>query len=132
MKNRFLISVVALFFSMRIFAQTNCLMFDMSNREPVFQSGEKITYTATYSLVPGNVGEVVFTTTQRREQGRDIFHIEARGRTYSFYDNVFRVRDVFATKMDAQTLQPLWKHRDVSEGKYRLKSTGHFDWENNT
>ncbi|MDR1951675.1 MAG: hypothetical protein LBP96_05550, partial [Bacteroidales bacterium] len=61
-----IIFIAIMLFSVQLFAQTNCLMFDMSNREPAFRSGEKITYTINHSIA-GSVGEVVFKTTLREE-----------------------------------------------------------------
>ena len=125
----------ALLFLMPFFAQNNCLLFDMSGREPVFQSGEKITYTLSYTVmgVWTNVGEVAFLTTQKtRTPGGPYYHIEANGRTFSFFDKIFRVRDYFETRIDAATFQPFYMHRNIHEGGYRLQSTGHYNWNNNT
>jgi hypothetical protein len=126
--------LVALFFTLQMFAQNNCLLFDLANREPVFQSGEKITYTLSYTVmgVWTNVGEVTFVTTLRNDGSRPPFyHIEATGKTFSFFDNFFRVRSVYSTRIDAKTFQPFYMHRNIHEGSYRLRSTGSFDWVNN-
>ena len=58
-KNTILLGI-AILFSTQSFTQNNCLLFDMSGREPVFQHSEKITYTLSYTVMGiwTNVGEV--------------------------------------------------------------------------
>ncbi len=128
------LSIAALLLTVQVFSQSNCLLFDMSNREPVFKSGEKITYLLSYTVMGiwTNVGEAEFMTKLKREKasGRLFYHIEATGKTFSFFDKFFRVRDYFATKIDSKTLQPFYMQRNIDEGGYRRKSTGHFDWKN--
>ena len=131
-KIRWYITLLALLFSAQAFSQAQCLLFDMSQREPVFQSGEKITYTLSY-IVAGmwvNVGEATFLTTRKVENRRPIYHIEVHGKTYPFFDRIFRIRDYFTTKIDAQTLKPFYMRRNIDEGGYRLTGFGHYDWDN--
>jgi hypothetical protein len=130
-KKVFIIAI--LFFAGQAFSQSNCLLFDMSAREPVFRSGEKITYTLSYTVMGiwTNVGEAEFQTTLKKEKNRPPFyHIDANGKTFSFFDKVFRVRDNFVSRIDAKTLQPFYMQRNVNEGGYRRKSVGNFRWAN--
>ncbi|MDR1951007.1 MAG: DUF3108 domain-containing protein, partial [Bacteroidales bacterium] len=123
-------SFAILLFATQVVAQTNCLLFDMTAREPVFQSGERITYTLSYTVmgVWTNVGEVVFNTTLREEgTRRPHYQIDAVGKTFAFFDKIFKVRDHFVTRIDAKTFQPFYMHRTIHEGSYKLKSTGHFN-----
>ncbi|MCL2028475.1 MAG: DUF3108 domain-containing protein [Bacteroidales bacterium] len=127
-------TAIFLFLTMLFFAQNNCLLFDMSNRESVFQSGEKITYTLSYTVmgVWTNVGEVVFETTLKEGSGgRSFYQIDATGKSFAFFDRIFKVRDYFTTRIDAKTFQPFYMHRNIHEGSYKLKSTGRYDWANN-
>ena len=111
-------------------AQAECLLFDMSSREPVFRSGEKITYTLSYTVMGAwiNVGEVEFLTTLKDKEKQPFYHIEVNGKTYPFFDKFFTVRDYFATKIDAKTLQPFYMQRNIDEGGYRRNSIGHYNW----
>jgi hypothetical protein len=111
-------------------ARGECLLFDASGREPAFQHGERVRYTLSYTWgVWVNVGEVDFCTSLKREQGRALYHVEVSGKTYPFFDYFFKVRDYFSTKIDAQTLQPLYMQRSVDEGGYRRSSVGAYDWD---
>ncbi len=111
------------------FAQGECLLFDMSKREPVFQTSEKVTYTLSYTWgVWINVGEVEFLTTLKEDTKNPYYHIEVNGSSYPFFDAFFKVRDYFSTKIDAKTLQPFYMQRTIDEGGYRRNSTGHYNW----
>ncbi|MDR1341925.1 MAG: DUF3108 domain-containing protein [Prevotellaceae bacterium] len=109
-------------------AQSECLLFDLQGREPVFQAGEKVTYTISYTWgIWVNVGEVEFLTSLVKAPQKPFYHIEVNGKTYSFFDRFFKVRDYFSTKIDAQTLQPFYMQRTIDEGGYRRNSTGRYN-----
>ncbi|MDR0413883.1 MAG: DUF3108 domain-containing protein [Prevotellaceae bacterium] len=109
-------------------AQGECLLFDMQGKEPVYQSGEKVTYTISYTWgIWLNVGEVEFTTSLVKAHQKPFYYIEVNGKTYPFFDTFFKVRDYFSTKIDAQTLQPFYMQRTIDEGGYRRNSVGHYD-----
>jgi hypothetical protein len=124
-------TLILLLYAAAAFAQGDCLLFDMSAREPVFKSGEKITYTLSYTVMGAwiNVGKVEFLTTLKEEEKRPpFFHIEVNGKTASFFDNFFTVRDYFSSKIDAKTLQPFYMQRNIDEGGYRRNSVGIYNW----
>ena len=54
-----------------------------------------------------------------RIAGKPVYHIIGDGKTYSFYDNFFKVRDKYETYVDTSTLQPLRFIRNVYEGGYK-------------
>ena len=124
------ISHIALLLLTATAAQAECLLFDMSAREPVFRSNEKVTYTLSYTIMGAwiNVGEVDFLTTLKDKEKRPFYHIEVNGKTYPFFDKFCPVRDYFATKIDAETLQPFYMQRNIDEDGYRRNSTGHYNW----
>jgi len=132
-KTKLFFTIAAWFFTVPMVAQNNCLLFDMTNREAAFRSGEKITYILSYTVLGiwTNVGEAEFLTTLKTTTKSPYYHIEVNGRSFSFFDRIFRVRDYFTAKIDAKTFQPFYKERNIDEGGFRLKSTGNFDWENN-
>jgi hypothetical protein len=86
-----------------------------------FQAGETITYKVLYKLanVYVGAGEAVFTNTLERMNGKDVYHVIGDGKTYSFYDKFYRVRDRYETYIDTATLQPYKFIRNVNEGGYK-------------
>ncbi|HLX90233.1 MAG TPA: DUF3108 domain-containing protein [Puia sp.] len=92
-----------------------------------FQAGESITYKVYYKLagVYVGAGEAVFSSALDHLNGKPVYHVKGDGKTYSFYDNFFRVRDKYESYIDTSTLQPYKFVRDVDEG-------GHKTYENVT
>lgn len=102
-------------------------------RNTAFQSGESLTYKVFYTLASVYVaaGEATFTTTLDHFNGKDVYHVVADGKSYSFYDKFFKVRDRYETYIDTATLQPYKFIRNVNEGGYKtyenvtfVKNTG--------
>lgn len=90
-------------------------------RNTAFQAGETITYKVLYKLanVYVGAGEAVFTNTLERMNGKDVYHVVGDGKTYSFYDKFYRVRDRYESYIDTATLQPYKFVRNVNEGGYK-------------
>jgi hypothetical protein len=90
-------------------------------RNTAFQAGETLKYKVYYTLagVYAAAGEATFTTTLDRFDGKNVYHVVGDGKTYSFYDKFFRVRDRYESYIDTATLQPYKFIRDINEGGYK-------------
>jgi hypothetical protein len=91
-------------------------------RNHAFQAGEYLRYQVKYGVAGVHLatgGEASFTTTLEKFQGKDVYHVIAEGKTTSFYDKFFKVRDKYETYIDTATLQPYKFLRDVDEGGYK-------------
>ncbi len=91
-------------------------------KNSAFQYNESITYKVFYTLagVYIGAGEAMFTTGLENINGKIVYHITGDGKTYSFYDNFFRVRDKYETFIDTATMQPLKFIRNVDEGGFKI------------
>ena len=88
-------------------------------RNTSFKNGEVINFKVYYTLgVYVAAGEATFKTTLERMNNKPVYHIVGEGKTYSFYDNFFKVRDKYETYIDTATLQPFKFIRNVYEGGY--------------
>jgi hypothetical protein len=103
-------------------------------RNTAFQAGEKLTYKVYYTLagVYASAGEATFTTTLDRFEGKNVYHVVGDGKTYSFYDKFYRVRDRYESYIDTSTLQPYKFIRDVNEGGYKTYENVTFVKKTNT
>ena len=97
-----------------------------------FAPGERVTYSAYYNLgfIWINAGEVEFTVTSKKYEGRDVYHLYSYGSSYKSYDWIFRIREKYQAYVDPETLQPLWYERDVTEGSYTAYEDYKFDYKN--
>ncbi len=104
-------------------AQTNK---DFSERP--FQDGEILTYIIYYNWgfiwVPA--GEVKFEIAEHENH----IELDVVGRTFSSYDNIFKVRDCYKSEVDKNTLFPFHFKRDVHEGNYQRFDSIWFDQQN--
>jgi hypothetical protein len=90
-----------------------------------FKDGEKLVFKAFYNWkfiwVPA--GEAEF---YMKENAND-FEVKVYAKTYPGYDDFFRVRDYFYSKIDKRTLYPKTFLRIVEEGDYRKFDSISFD-----
>ncbi|MBK8701635.1 MAG: DUF3108 domain-containing protein [Saprospiraceae bacterium] len=95
-----------------------------------FASGEKLVYKAYYNWkfiwIPA--GEAEFYIKENRFD----YEIRVLGKTYESYDNFFRVRDYFYSKIEKKTLYPKSFVRHIEEGDYRKFDSISFDQVNRT
>jgi hypothetical protein len=58
---------------------------------------------------------------QIKINGASTFHIVGKGKTASFFDWFFKVRDVYETYLDTSKIRPVKFVRDIHEGGYEKK-----------
>ncbi len=90
-------------------------------RNYTFNAGESMTFRVYYTLagVYVSAGEATFTVNLERMNNKPVYHITGDGKTYTFYDNFFKVRDKYESFIDTATLQPYKFIRNVYEGGYK-------------
>src|ERR1700743_1594576 len=69
--------------------------FCSSIRNTAFQAGEVLTYRVYYAVAGAYIaaGEGTFSTSLEKFEHKDVYHVVGDGKTYSFEDKFFRVRD---------------------------------------
>lgn len=90
-------------------------------RNTAFQASEILTYKVFYTVVGAyfGAGEATFRSTIEQLNNKPVYHIVGEGKTYSFYDGIFKVRDKYETYIDTATFQPYRFIRNVNEGSYK-------------
>jgi len=89
-----------------------------------FQVGEHLNYRLNYSSSFGefNAGiadiDIGMVKEKNIADGHTVFHIVASGKSNSFFDIIFKVRDHFETYFDSATLLPYRFVRQTHEGNY--------------
>ena len=77
-------------------------------------------------------GEATFSTTLERYNGKPVYHCVGVGKSYSFFDNFFRVRDRYESYIDTASLLPYKFIRDIDEGGYKKYNNVTFNQVENT
>jgi hypothetical protein len=117
-----IITLLTLIFVLSSFEtnQRDDLFCGISNT--AFKDGETVTMKVFYNTVGMYIGagEATFTAGIERFNGKTTYHCVGEGKTYSFFDNFFKVRDRYETYIDTSNLQPIKFIRNVDEGGYKI------------
>jgi hypothetical protein len=91
-------------------------------RNTAFNDGEVVTMRVFYNAAGMYIGagEATFTTALERFNGKTTYHCVGEGKTFSFFDNFFKVRDRYETYIDTSNMQPVKFIRNVDEGGYKI------------
>ncbi len=103
-------------------------------KNTAFKADEEVKMKIFYSTLGMYVGagEATFTTTLERFNGKPVYHFVGDGKTYSFFDNFFKVRDRYESIVDTATLLPYRFTRNVDEGGYKTSNNVTFNQSTNT
>lgn len=103
-------------------------------RNTSFVAGEVVTMKVFYTTMGMYIaaGDATFSTSLEKFNGRTAYHCVGVGKSYSFFDNFFKVRDRYESYIDTATMLPLKFIRDVSEGGYKIYNNVTFNHSANT
>lgn len=99
-----------------------------------FSGGEVVNMVVYYSTMGAYIGagDATFTTNIERFNGKTVYHAVGVGKTYSFFDNFFKVRDRYESYIDTATLKPFKFIRNVDEGGHKIYNNVTFNQNANT
>lgn len=105
-----------------------------SIRNRTFKNTEFLNFRVYYTVagIYMAAGEANFNVTLEKYNAKTVYHITGDGKTYSFYDNFFKVRDRYESFIDTSTLQPYKFIRNVYEGGYKKYEDVTFNQSANT
>ncbi|HTH30918.1 MAG TPA: DUF3108 domain-containing protein [Lacibacter sp.] len=114
--------------------QPEATEFCASIRNTAWHSTESINYHVYYTLAGIYVygGEANFTVNAERYNGKPVYHLLGEGKTTSFFDGFFKVRDKYESYIDTATLQPYKFVRNILEGDFKKFETVTFNQQANT
>ncbi len=103
-------------------------------RNNAFKADEEVRMKVFYSTLGMYIGagEAVFTSSLERFNGKPVYHLVGEGKTYSTFDNFFKVRDRYESYIDTTNLLPYKFIRNVDEGGYKKYNNVTFNQGANT
>jgi len=115
MKNLILILII-------IFSGTLVAQDCSETNNNAFGSKEELKYKVYYNWkdVWVKAGSVSFKVKEEILNNSFVYHITAKGKTYTFYNWFYKVNDVYETYVSKKTVLPQKFIRDVSEGGFKL------------
>ncbi len=109
--------------------------FYSQSRKPneAFQTGEWLKYSVSYHSFLGDfdAGTAEVSVKKGKMNGKSVYHIVGTGKTNSFFDMFYKVRDRFESKIDTNTLYPYWFFRRTRESDYSFDDEVFFDRKEN-
>jgi hypothetical protein len=101
--------------------------------QKVFKSGEKISYNIMYNLgfLWVNAGRVEFSVDSSQLNNKPVYIFKSSGISYSDYDWVMKIREVFMSYAECEPLKSIKFARKSIEGSYFASETYLFDYNHN-
>lgn len=97
--------------------------------EPVFKSGEELSYKLRYSIFTGAEATIHVEDGNKIIQGHPTFHIVADGKTAGTFDVFYKVRNRYESYVDRNTILPYFYTENRREATYRHTDNVTFDHE---
>lgn len=100
-----------------------------STRNNSYKAGERLSFRVYYnmSFIWIYAGDATFATRPTELNGRKVLHITGDGRTAKSYEWFYKVRDLYETYIDQESLLPHRFIRNVNEGNISFKHDVSFD-----
>ncbi|GAB1309314.1 hypothetical protein KH5_19970 [Urechidicola sp. KH5] len=85
------------------------------------KSGEKLVFVASYNMsgIMTDIAEVKMETSTVKTKTRELLRLKCIASTYTKWDTYFRVRDLYESYVDKNTLLPSLFKRNIEEGTYK-------------
>ena len=83
-------------------------------------SSEKLVFTASYRMsgLLTNLAQVVMETSEVKTSTNTLLRLKCTGRTYSKWDNFFKINDLYESYVSPSTLKPYLYKKEINEGSY--------------
>jgi len=85
-----------------------------------FKAGENLTFTASYNMsgLLTDIAQVTMQTEEVKTSKSTLLHLKCTAKTFTKWDNFFRVRDLYESYVNPNSLNPYLYKRDINEGSY--------------
>jgi Protein of unknown function (DUF3108) len=114
MRKYFLLTVFLTAFFSGSFAQELT-----SINEPVFKTGEQLTYSLKYGFFTAAEAVINVEESDKKFDGHPVFHIVADGKTAGTFDIFYKVRNRYESYVDQTTLMPYFYTENRHEANYK-------------
>ena len=83
-------------------------------------SNEKLTYTASYRMsgLLTDLAQVTMETSEVKTSSSTLLRLKCKARTFSKWDNFFKINDLYESYVSPNTLKPYLYKREINEGGY--------------
>lgn len=106
----------------KIFALTLFLIFSLNSISQI-KSGEKLTFAASYNMsgLMTQLAQVTMETESVNTEKNNYLHLSCEAATFSKWDSFFKIRDIYESYVNPETLKPSLYKRNIDEGGFTKK-----------
>ena len=83
-----------------------------------FKPGEKLSFNLHYGIINAGEATLEVKSTETKIAGHNHFEVDVSGKSNSFFDPFYKVRDNYQSYIDESTMLPTVFARQVHEGNY--------------
>lgn len=96
------------------------ITFSVNAQNKAVGLNEKLVFTTSYNMsgVLTDIAEVTMETSQVKTSTATLLRLKCTAATYSKWDNFFKIRDLYESYVNPNTLTPHLHKRDIYEGGY--------------
>lgn len=100
-----------------------------NTRNTAYKGGERLLFKVYYNMgfLWIYAGNAVFTIQDKEIGGEKLYHIKGDGKTASSYEWFYKVRDLYESYIDQETLLPVRFIRNVNEGGLKFNQDVSFN-----
>lgn len=98
-----------------------------SQKNQAFTYGEKLNFRVHYGFINAASISIQVADQPIKINDRPTYHITAKGKTYSSFDWMYKVRDHFESYVDSTSIAPLKYFKSVQEDKYKDVDLVYYD-----
>ncbi len=112
-----------LFISFTIKAQNNAI-----------QAGESLNYNLSYNMsgIMNDVARITMETSEVKTKKSTLLRLKCTAATFSKWDSYFRIRDLYESYVNPNTLTPYLYKREINEGKHYKFVKYNYDYKTKT
>lgn len=106
-----------------ILSLTLLITCSLSAQNNAFQAGEKLAFTASYKMsgILTDLAELRLETSEIKTSKSTLLRLKGTATTYKKWDNFFKIRDLYESYVNPNTLTPYLYKREIDEGgHYKL------------
>lgn len=102
---------------------TSCFLltiFLVNAQNNAFSNNEKLVFQASYNMsgILTELAQVTMETNQVKTSKSTFLHLKCKARTYSSWDNFFKINDIYESYVNTSSLVPYIHKRTINEGGY--------------
>lgn len=94
--------------------------YSQTDNVTAFQAGEKLSFTASYNMsgLLTDLAQLNMEVNEVKTSKTTLWQLKCTAKTYSKWDNYFKIRDLYESYVNPKSLTPYLYQRNINEGNY--------------